>query len=88
MRSKSSRAADSSVQVTNLSHNALMCARELHIIKASELTELTSATPDASPNRVANSKMWASEDRPDSILPMTSYNKISYQLIAQVEALC
>ena len=65
-----------------------MCARELHIIKASELTELTSATPDASPNRVANSKMWASEDRPDSILPMTSYNKISYQLIAQVEALC
>jgi len=64
-----------------------MSAQELHIIKASDLTELTSATPDASPERAANSKVWASEDRPDSLLPITTHNKKCYHLIAQMEAL-
>ena len=62
-----------------------MSARELHIVKASDLTELTSATPDASPERVANSKIWASEDRTDSILPMTSYSKKYYHLVAKLK---
>jgi len=82
-RAADNRPSDSYVPLLN----ALMSAQELHNIEASDLTELTSATPNASPERVANSKLWATEDRPDSVLPITTYNKNCYHLVAQIEAL-